>query len=307
VSRGSLWGRITRGIRWSWVNPRYRGSVPDNLDDSVMGLVATDRLHVKQGRSTGRVLFPETPGKPPLSVFLKRHYRLPWLLGLAATLRPAGRYSPAAAELAHLRQTRALGVAVPAVVAVGEQIGPWGRLRSYLMVAELTGCQELHLALPELARILDPAAFAAAKRRIVPELARITAALHNAQVFHKDLYLCHFFLDRELLARDSEAVRIVLIDLHRLRKHRLGAVRWRWKDLGQLLYSTAGVEGVEDRDLLRFWMHYRRRTRLRCPRIQAQLVRLKAGRYQAHNRAPGRKPVRPAQTPRPTGGLPGVS
>ena len=60
---------------------------------------------------------------------------------------------------------------------------------------------------------------------------------------------------------DSSATRATsgssLIDLHRLGEHRSWPDRWRWKDLGQLLFSTDGVAGIDDRDVLRFWKHYR--------------------------------------------------
>ena len=88
-------------------------------------------------------------------------------------------------------------------------------------------------------------------------MAEITATLHRARVFHKDLYLCHFFLDMSEPA--ASGGRLTLIDLHRLAEHRLTAAWWRWKDLGQLLFSTYGVAGIDDRDRLRFWAHYRRR------------------------------------------------
>ena len=85
-------------------------------------------------------------------------------------------------------------------------------------------------------------------------MAAIAATLHSAKVFHKDLYLCHYFLD---MARAGQAgPRLALIDLHRLAAHRLWPDRWRWKDLGQLLYSTEGVSGLTPRDVLRFWAHY---------------------------------------------------
>ena len=222
-----------------------------------------------------------------MTVYLKRHFRLPWPARLAALVDPAGRHSPGAAEWAHLEHARALGVPVPDVVATGERIGPWASLQSYLMVAELTGSQELNLAIPELAATSDPAAFTALKRRLIPRMARITATLHKACVFHKDLYLCHFYLDRERLRADPTDVRLAVIDLHRLGRHRFWPDRWRWKDLGQLLYSTRGIAGVDDRDLLRFWKHYRREVGLRRPRWQAQMVRLKAARYFEHNRVRG--------------------
>jgi heptose I phosphotransferase len=266
-----------------------------------MTLEAVDRLHTKQGRSTARVVFPSTAERAdltvmtgnlatsalpagPLTVYLKRHFRLPWLSRLAALFDPAGRHSPGAAEWSHLERARSLGVPVPDVVATGERIGPWASLQSYLMVAELTGSLELNVALPKLAAELGPVRLAALKRRLVPEMARITAALHRACVFHKDLYLCHFYLDCQRLASDARDVRLTLIDLHRLAEHRLWPDRWRWKDLGELLFSTVGVAGIDDRDILRFWKHYRRSLALRWPRWQARMVRLKAARYQRHNR-----------------------
>ena len=122
--------------------------------------------------NTGTSALP--PG--PLTVYLKRHFRLPWLARLAALVDPAGRHSPGAAEWSHLERARSLGVPVPEVVAAGERIGPWANLQSYLMVAELTGSLELNVALPELAAELRPLELAAFKRRLVPEMARITAA-----------------------------------------------------------------------------------------------------------------------------------
>jgi heptose I phosphotransferase len=289
---GSLWDRLVRGVRWSWIDPRYRAALPANLDASVMTLETRDRLHAKQGRSTARVVFhppagttdPTPPG--PLAVYLKRHFRLPWPARLGALINPGGRHSPAVAEWAHLERARSLGVPVPEVVATGERIGPWASLQSYLIVAELTGCEELNVALPRLSRELDSKGFKAVKRRVVAEMASITATLHNVRIFHKDLYLCHFYLDRERLRASPDDVRLVLIDLHRLAEHRFWPDRWRWKDLGQLLYSTVGIDEIEPRDIQRFWKHYRRLVSLRRPGWQAHLVKLKAGRYLGHNREP---------------------
>ncbi len=284
---GSLWDRLVRGVRWSWTDPRYQSALPPDLDASVMALDSRDRLHAKQGRSTARVVFhpPAQTSSGPLAVYLKRHFRLPWPARLAALVNPAGRHSPAAAEWAHLERARALGVPVPEVVATGERIGPWARLQSYLMVAELTGFEELNLALPRLRHELDVETFLALKHRVVNEMARITAALHAACVFHRDLYLCHFYLDVARLRDNRADVRLVLIDLHRLAEHRLWPDRWRWKDLGQLLYSTAGVAGIDDGDIWRFWQVYCHRVALRSPSWQARMVKLKAATYLEHNRS----------------------
>jgi heptose I phosphotransferase len=282
VPKSSLLGRLVRGSRWTWVDERFRAALPADLDARVMTLESRDRYHAKQGRSTARVVFSSPAG--PLPVYLKRHYRLPWRSRLAALVDPAGAHSPGAAEWRHLERVRTLGIAVPEVVAAGERIGPWGRLQSYLMIADLTGCQPLHEAIPALAATLDRRAFATWKRALITALARITATLHHARLFHRDLYLCHFFLEPAPTAAASGInPHLTLIDLHRLAHHPCWPQRWRHKDLGQLLFSTYGVPGIDDRDRLRFWKQYRALVALRRPRWQARLIALKAARYRAHN------------------------
>jgi len=282
LSYGSLWERWARGVSWTWINERFRTRLPEDFDATVMSLESRDRFHAKQGRSTARVVL-ETADRP-LAVYLKRHFRLPWPARLAALLDPAGRHSPAAAEWSNLKRVRALGIEVPDVVAAGERIGPRADLRSFLMLAELSGCSPLNELLPQLASRLDARAFATLKHRLIEEMARITAALHTTRIFHKDLYLCHFFLDSASLDPDGPPPRVVLIDLHRLDEHRLWSLWWSWKDLGQLLFSTYGVAGITERDRWRFWGRYCRLVGIERPDWHARLVRLRAARYREHNR-----------------------
>jgi heptose I phosphotransferase len=285
-SAGSFWRRLRHGSRWTWIDERFRAALPADLDARVMSLESRDRYHAKQGRSTARVVFHAPAG--PLPVYLKRHFRLPWRNRLAALFDPAGGHTPGAAEWRHLERVRALGIAVPEVVAAGERIGPWARLQSFLMVADLVDSQPLHEAIPALRFQLDPVTFGAWKRAVIGAVAAITATLHRACLFHKDFYLCHFFVDTQRSERAAAgttpgALGLTLIDLHRLGHHPLRAGRWRRKDLGQLLFSTYGVAGIDDRDRLRFWIHYRRAAGLQRPRGQVRSIVFKAARYQAHN------------------------
>lgn len=273
----TLLERLANGHRWSWRSDRHSDRLPVDLDDTVMAIESGDRLHAKQGRSTCRVRF-DAPERP-LVVYLKRHYRLPWSTRLRALLDPAGLHSPAGAEWRHLRRARDLGVPVPEAVAAGERLAPGGGLQSYLMVEELTGRLPLHEAVPLLATTLDPSAFAHWKRRAIAGMVDLSARLHEAGCFHQDLYLCHFYVD----PTDPEA-RLSLIDLHRLASRPRSAIWWRGKDLGQLLFSTVGVAGIDDRDRLRYWRGYRRRMGLRWPGLDRRLATFKAGRYLDHNR-----------------------
>lgn len=218
-----------------------------------------------------------------MAVYLKRHYRLPWTSRLAALLHPSGKHSDAAAEWCHLERVRGLGVEVPDAVAAGEQIGPGASLTSFLMVTELKG-GAVNEIIPVLASQLDPHSFAELKRRVIGEIARMTARLHSACVFHKDLYLCHFYLDRDRFEANGKPASIGLIDLHRLAEHKLCPDWWRWKDLGQFLFSTDGVAGLTEHDRLRFWIWYSRFAGLRRPRWHLLVASLRAARYRTHNR-----------------------
>lgn len=280
MTHAGLLDRLIRGTGWTWVDDRHRAALPADLHESIMSWRSDDRHHAKQGRSTARFRLDGPAGR--LAVYLKRHDRLPWMQRLRALVLPGDAATPGAAEWRHLERARGLGIAVPEVVAVGERIGPRGRLQGFLMLAELVGREALNEALPGLSRTLCREDFARLKRQIIAEMAAIAATLHNADLFHKDLYLCHFFLDPAPGARPGG--RLTLIDLHRLGRHRLATARWRVKDLGQLLFSTLDVAGIDDRDRLRFWSHYRRRAGLRSSRWWLRAIRAKAARYRAHNR-----------------------
>ncbi len=228
--------------------------------DRIMSLDIADRFHAKQGRSTCRWTL-DVPGaaggKKRLVVYLKRHHQLSWWRGLLAAVWPGGNWSPAFAEFEHLEWARSQGLPVPEVAAAAEYIGPRGRFQSVLAVEELTGMLPLHEAVPLAATRLDAETFRRWKRGLVAEMARLTRLLHDRRRFHKDLYLCHFYITREDTALVPEwRGRVFLIDLHRLGRHPWTWRIWQTKDLAQLLYSSE-VPGIDARDRIQFWRDYR--------------------------------------------------
>src|SRR5258708_5648489 len=202
-----------------------------------MDVTVADRFHAKQGGSIGR--WTLTAGGRDLVVYLKRHYRLPRLAGLLAALFPSRPRTPGVQEWHHLEWAKKQGLPVPRAVAAGEFVGPWGRLQSFLAVEELTGMLPLHEAIPLAAERLPATAFAAWKRGLIAEMARVARALHDRHWYHKDLYLCHFYIPEADTRRTPPgwARRVYLIDFHRLNRHRLASFSFRAKDLAQLLYS----------------------------------------------------------------------
>jgi lipopolysaccharide kinase (Kdo/WaaP) family protein len=280
---GSIWQRLWHGVRRLHERPDWKTFAGADWAERIMDVALTEDFHAKQGRSTGRWVLHQ--GDRRLAVYLKRHERLSWWRGLLAALWPGRGWSPALAEWRHLQWARARGLPVPAPVAAGEWIGPWCRLRSFVAIEELTGMLPLHEALPAAERAMSADTFLQWKRTLIAQLARITRELHDCCVFHKDLYLCHFFVPGTNLATVPRTWRgrVHVIDLHRLGHHAWTRRFWQLKDLAQLLYSSHWT-GVTPRDRLRFWRHYlgpARRTWRN--RFFAWCIRLKAQRYLNHN------------------------
>jgi heptose I phosphotransferase len=256
-----------------------------------MSLAVTDDYAAKQGRSTGRLVLQGQDER--LAVYLKRHYRLPWWQGLLAVLWPGRGRSPAFQEWNNLEWARSQGLPVPRPLAAGERIGPGWRLQSFLAVKELAGMVPLHRAIPTAATRLDASSFRRWKRGLAEEMAAVARAFHCRRRFHKDFYLCHFFIpEADTIRLPAWAGRVWLIDLHRLQHHPVTALWWQAKDLGQLLFSSE-VDGITPRDRLHFWRAYlgRKRPGL-LSRVLARVIRLRAWTYRRHE--PRQEKQRPA-------------
>ena len=93
------------------------------------------------------------------------------------------------------------------------------------------------------------------KRRIINQVARIVRTLHTNGINHRDLYLCHFEMDRHLDARSAPG-KLCLMDLHRAQLRPRVPHRWLVKDLAALLFSSLDAP-LTQRDLLRFVRMYR--------------------------------------------------
>jgi hypothetical protein len=239
--------------------------------DAAARLEPTDDYVQKQGRSTGRYRL-EIEGET-LSLYVKKHFRLPWWLRRFA---PLGAF-PGPTEWKNLKIAESLGVRVPeAVFAGAERDHACGSL---LAVRELEGYLPLHIYVPgPLARMAEPAR-ARRKQALIARLAEVARRLHGGRYYHRDFYLCHFFLRDDPTAPDG--FDLVLIDFGRLLHSRLG--RWRVKDLAALLFST-DVNGVSPKDRLRFFKQYLGIAKLDgAAKGLIRRIVAKADRYRRHN------------------------
>lgn len=134
------------------------------------------------------------------------------------------------------------------VVAFGQRgLNPAAR-ESFLITEELAPTVSLEdyvLDVPDLSPSM--------RRALIREVAVMVRRMHEAGVNHRDLYLCHFLLDMEALARKD--VVLHLIDLHRAQKRESVPLRWRNKDLASLLFSAIPAK-LGKRDVFRFMREY---------------------------------------------------
>jgi heptose I phosphotransferase len=260
-----------------WIDPLHQRRIAmAGLDyyEAAADLHPTDDYVQKQGRSTGRYRI-EIHGET-LSLYVKKHFRLSWWLRRFAPLW----MFPGPHEWRNLKIAASLGVRVPeAVFAGAERENPCG---SVLGVRELVGYLPLHIYVPgPLARMPEPER-SRRKRALIARLADTARRLHGRRYYHRDFYLCHFFLRDDPAATDG--FDLVLIDFGRLLHSRLG--RWQIKDLAALLFST-DIAGVSPKDRLRFFKQYLGVKKLDADgRALLRRVTAKADRYRRHNAGP---------------------
>lgn len=93
----------------------------------------------------------------------------------------------------------------------------------------------------------------AIKHQLIDQVANMTRILHAQGLNHRDLYICHFLLDKTAL--QNAEYELTLIDLHRAQKRRRVPRRWLVKDLGSLLFSSMDI-GLQKKDWFRFIVKY---------------------------------------------------
>jgi hypothetical protein len=130
-----------------------------------------------------------------------------------------GRVPPAEQEVRAIELLNANGIPTVPLIA----FGTLPDRRSFIITEDLAGYQ------PADKFVKSEADFQA----ISQPTADLAARLHSAKLHHRDLYLCHFFIN------PSAPADIRLIDPARVAAlPRLFARRWIVKDLAQFCYST---------------------------------------------------------------------
>ncbi|MHC5083300.1 MAG: lipopolysaccharide kinase InaA family protein [Planctomycetota bacterium] len=170
--------------------------------------------------------------------------------------------------IAHMERNN---IACPHTIAYGHEWNGLFEKRSFIIIQELAGADPLEEKLPDCLTI--PATTPAAvkeRKKFIHHLSDFVSQFHATGYRHRDLYLCHIFLDTD--------GKFHLIDLQRLIKPILFSERYRMKDLTQLFYSTPG-DCINRTDRLRFFLRYLNKQKLStCDRLLIKRIVAKAHR-----------------------------
>lgn len=252
------------------VSPAAAGTLDAPLVEQLCGLLRGDAADSLPGRW-------EALSKPGLGgrerwrwtlpdgrvAYLKRYRHTPLRTQLDRMLRQSPRHSRAWWEFQQAAQLAEAQVGVPAPLACIERMSGLREAESLLLMAAVAG-EAFDRAWLRAVAEGSPLTRGPLRHDVCVRLARFVSALHNSGLCHRDLYLCHVFIDFD--PRDSAPPRFAVIDLGRTMRPKLRRMRWLLKDLAALDTSARQI-GATRGDRLRFLTAYlglqRRSPRLR--------------------------------------------
>lgn len=143
-------------------------------------------------------------------------------------------------------------IPTPEPIGLAEEMSGWFERRSVVLLAAVDG-DAFDRVWAEAVRLGAPITRGLARHDLTVRLARFVAAFHQTGFCHRDLYLCHIFVDLDLAGRRPP--HFTLIDLARTLQPCVWRMRWIIKDLSQL-DSSARQIGATRADRLRFLRAY---------------------------------------------------
>jgi heptose I phosphotransferase len=202
------------------------------------------------GRERWRWEFHDQQG--PSVVFVKRYARTPWRAQLDRIRRQTAGHSVAWWEYQQSLRLDAARIPVPRAVAYVEEMRGTLEQRSAVLLEQVPG-DAFDRAWTRLALAKAPAAAPRLRQELTRRLGRFISAFHQTGLCHRDLYLCHVFVELDAAGRRPPA--FSLIDLARTHAPRWRRMRWLLKDLSQLDSSGRQI-GATRSDRLRFLLAY---------------------------------------------------
>lgn len=201
------------------------------------------------GRERWRWTPPDRPDGP--AVFVKRYRRSRIREQWDRLLRQSARRSRAFWEYARAIELAEACILAPRAVGFAEVMLAGFERQSVVLLEQVAG-QPFDKAWREWTAAGDPIARGLARHDLARRLAWFVSAFHGTGLTHRDLYLCHIFIER---GAAGDPPRLAIIDLARTHRPRFRRMRWLLKDLSQLDASAREI-GLSRTDRLRFLRVY---------------------------------------------------
>jgi heptose I phosphotransferase len=183
------------------------------------------------------------------------------------------------------------GVRVPKVLGKGERGLYPHAVESFVALEALEDCETLEQFKDGWMAYSGPR-WVSLKRALLDEVAHMGRVMHRQGINHRDFYLNHFLINRDIILnwQPGEELPLYLIDLHRVQQRPSVPHRWLVKDLGSLIFSALDV-GLSSTDCARFLRIYlgpNWKAQVRhFPKLWQQTLKRAIKLYQGfHNKAP---------------------
>lgn len=172
--------------------------------------------------------------------YLKRHWTC--RPGMSSVAEDA----PGTKEAQAVALCQAAGVNSMSIIAAGKQHFQ-DRVESFFMSQEIDGLPADDFWKRRMGQPHEKRADSEHRLALLDEMAQTARRFHQANLFHRDFYWCHFFVSEPVPGE----FHVRLIDLQRLLQP--SAFRWRWllKDLAQFRFSIP--KGYLSDEEIRFW------------------------------------------------------
>jgi heptose I phosphotransferase len=191
-----------------------------------------------------------------LHFYVKRHLGCGWREVFKEWYRLRKPVVSARTEWEGAETLAAAGVRVPKVLGKGERGRYPAGIESFVVLEALEDCETLEHFKPGWLNYSGPD-WIHLKRALIDEVAEMGRTMHQQGINHRDFYLNHFLINRDIIRNwtPGDNIPLHLIDLHRVQQRPTVPRRWLVKDLGSLIFSALDV-GLTSTDCARFLRQY---------------------------------------------------
>ncbi len=191
-----------------------------------------------------------------LHFYVKRHLGCGWGEVIKEWYRFRKPVVSARTEWEGAEKLAAADVRVPKVLGKGERGSYPHAVESFVALEALENCESLEHARADWLDVKGTR-WIALKRALIKEVGAMCGKMHRSGINHRDCYLCHFLINRDVVRQwqEGDDTPLTLIDLHRVQQRVTVPHRWLIKDLRSLLFSAMEV-GLTSTDCARFFKAY---------------------------------------------------